>query len=179
MKKFINIIKNKWLINTSKTILLIIIIFAIFIGINYGVQKLDLSTIDLTQNKLYSLTDDSKEKIKDIEKQVNIYFFGFEEDNSYANLARQYSKINENIKVKIANVSQDTDLYTKYGVDSEDQGVVVACGEKSKILSSTDFYTYDYSSNQQIDKTEETFTSAILNIITDTKPRNLLFNRAF
>ncbi len=179
MKKFINIIKNKWLINTSKTVLLVIIIFAIFIGINYGVQKLDLNTIDLTENKLYSLTNESKEKIKNIQNQVDIYFFGFEEDSPYADLAKQYSKINKNIKIKIANVSQDTDLYTKYGVDSQDQGIVVACGEKSKILSSSDFYTYDYSSNQQIDLAEETFTSAILNIIADTKPRSLLFNWSF
>lgn len=178
MKKIINIIKNKWLINTSKTILLVIIILLIFICINYGVQKLDLNTIDLTQNKLYSLTDQSKEKIKDIQKQVNIYFFGFEENNPYSDLAKQYSKINENINLKIANASEDTNLYTKYGVNSEDQGIVVACGEKSKILSSADFYTYDYSSNQQIDTTEETFTSTILNLISDEKPRRLFFNRA-
>ena len=63
MKKFIEIIKNKWLINTSKTFALIAIMVALFIGINYGIQKLDLKTIDLTENKLYSLTDESKEKI--------------------------------------------------------------------------------------------------------------------
>ena len=35
MKKFIEIIKNKWLINTSKTFALIAIMVALFIGINY------------------------------------------------------------------------------------------------------------------------------------------------
>lgn len=171
LKKFINTIKKKWLIDTSKTILLILIMIAIFVGINYGVQKLDLSTIDLTENKLYSLTDESKEKVKDIKKEVNIYFFGYEEDDSSVLLAKQYSNTNENIKVTVANSSDNTDLYTKYGVEDSNQGVVVACGDRSKILSTSDFYTYDYSNYEQIDTTEETLTSAILNIVADEKPQ--------
>ena len=134
MKKFIEIIKNKWLINTSKTFALIAIMVALFIGINYGIQKLDLKTIDLTENKLYSLTDESKEKIKNINKEINIYFFGYENDDSSVELAKQYTREN-------------------------------------KILTSSDFYTYDYSSYEQIDTTEQTLTSAILNIITDEKPQ--------
>ena len=59
----------------------------------------------------------------------------------------------------------------EYEVEDGNQGVVVACDEKSKILTSSDFYTYDYSSYEQIDTTEQTLTSAILNIITDEKPQ--------
>ena len=171
MKKFIEIIKNKWLINTSKTFALIAIMVALFIGINYGIQKLDLKTIDLTENKLYSLTDESKEKIKDINKEINIYFFGYENDDSSVELAKQYTRENKNIKVTVADAEKNADLYTKYEVEDGNQGVVVACDEKSKILTSSDFYTYDYSSYEQIDTTEQTLTSAILNIITDEKPQ--------
>ena len=74
MNKLTDLIKNNWLRNTTKTVLLIVIIISLFIGINYFVQKLDLKTLDLTENKLYSLTDESKEKIKDISKEVNIFF---------------------------------------------------------------------------------------------------------
>lgn len=171
MKKFIEIIKNKCLINTSKTFALIAIMIALFIGINYGVQKLNLKTIDLTENKLYSLTDESKEKIKDINKEINIYFFGYEDSNNSVELAKQYTRENSNIKVTVADAEKNADLYTKYEVEDGNQGVVVACDEKSKILTSSDFYTYDYSSYEQIDTTEQTLTSAILNIITDEKPQ--------
>ena len=171
MKKFIEIIKNKCLINTSKTFALIAIMIALFIGINYVVQKLNLKTIDLTENKLYSLTDESKEKIKDINKKINIYFFGYEDSNNSVELAKQYTRENSNIKVTVADAEKNADLYTKYEVEDGNQGVVVACDEKSKILTSSDFYTYDYSSYEQIDTTEQTLTSAILNIITDEKPQ--------
>lgn len=169
MKKFINLIKKKWLKNTIQTIILVIILIIIFILINYGTQKLDLATIDLTENKIFSLTDESKEKIKDIDKVVNIYFFGFNSNDSAVDLANQYNRENSNIQVLVANQSDYPELYSRYSVDEYSEGAVVACENKNKILTSSDFSTYDYSSGETIDTTEQTLTSAILNVITDDK----------
>ena len=66
--KFIQTIKKKWLIDGSKTFLLVIIIIAIFIAINLGMQELELTPLDFSQEQLYTLTDESKEKVKDIDK---------------------------------------------------------------------------------------------------------------
>ena len=41
--KFIQTIKKKWLVDGSKTFLLVVIIIAIFIGINMGMQELELT----------------------------------------------------------------------------------------------------------------------------------------
>ena len=60
LKKIIEILKSKWLKDTSKTIILIAIIVAIFIGINILVEKLNPKDIDLTKEKLYTLTEESK-----------------------------------------------------------------------------------------------------------------------
>ena len=60
--KFIEIIKKKWLIDGSKTILLVAIICAFFIGVTVLMQKLELTPIDLTEDKLFSLTDESKNR---------------------------------------------------------------------------------------------------------------------
>ena len=74
--KFIQTIKKKWLINGTKTTILVLIIIAIFIAINLGMQSLELTPLDFTQEQLYTLTDESKEKVKDIDKDVNMYFIG-------------------------------------------------------------------------------------------------------
>lgn len=52
MKKIIETLKKKWLRDTSKTILLVLILFAVFLGINVLVQKLDLQDIDLSQTRI-------------------------------------------------------------------------------------------------------------------------------
>ena len=114
--KFIEIIKKKWLVNGSKTLLLVAIIVAIFIGINYGMQKLELSPIDLSQEKLYSLTDESKEKVKNIDKDVNIYFIGSTDDDTNLDLAKQYKKANEKIVAEAVDINNRPDLAKKYGI---------------------------------------------------------------
>ena len=90
--KFVQKIKKKWLINGTKTFILVLLIIAVFIAINVGVQSLDLTPIDLTQEKLYTLTDESKERVKNIDKDVNIYFVGYSDDNSNLSLAKQYKE---------------------------------------------------------------------------------------
>ena len=77
----IQLFKKKWLIKGTTTFLLIAILIAIFVLINFGMKKWDPTPIDCTKSQDYSLTEESKNRIKDIGKDVNIYFVGFEENN--------------------------------------------------------------------------------------------------
>ena len=114
--KFIQIIKKKWLISGTMTILLFAIIIAVFILINYGMQALDLTPIDLTADKLYSLTDESKEKIKTVDKDVKVYLVGYTEDSSLYDLLKQYIKVNDKISAEAVNVTERVDIAQKYGI---------------------------------------------------------------
>lgn len=169
--KFIETIKKKWLIDGSKTILLVAIIIALFFGINIGIQKLNPIPIDLSQEKLFSLTEATKDKVKNIEKQVNMYFVEYEEDDSTLDLARQYQKVNPNIKVEAIKTSQRQDLVEKYEVSSGTTSIIVECGEKSKILGSDELVTYDYSTYEEINVAEEKLTAAIQSVSTDDVPK--------
>ena len=169
--KFIETIKKKWLINGTKTFILVLIIIAIFIGINILMQKLELAPIDFSQEKLYTLTDESKEKVKNIEKDVNIYFVGYDDDNTNLDLAKQYKKANEKINVEAVNVDNRPDLAQKYGIESGTQGIIVECGDKSKVLTDSDLVTYDTSTYETISIAEEKLTSSIQAVTTDKIPK--------
>ena len=123
--KFIQTIKKKWLIDGTKTTILVLLILVVFFGISYGMQKLDLTPLDLSKDKLYTLTDESKEKVKNIDKDINIYFIGYSEDDSTIDLAKQYTKSNERIKVEVVTVDGRPDLAEKYGFQSGDTGIIV------------------------------------------------------
>ncbi len=90
--KFIETIKKKWLINGTKTFILVVIILAVFVGISVLMKKLNLTPIDLTEDKLFTLTSESKDKVKDIDKDINIYFVGYSDDDSTLDLAKQYTQ---------------------------------------------------------------------------------------
>ena len=175
--KFIQTIKKKWLINGTKTTILVLIIIAIFIAINLGMQSLDLTPLDFTQEQLYTLTDESKEKVKNIDKDVNIYFIGYTEDNSTVNLAKQYGKANEKIKVEaIEDVNERPDLTQKYGIESGSTGIIIECGEKSKVLTDQDLVTYDTSTYETISIAEEKLTSSIQSVTSDKVPKVYFLN---
>ena len=169
--RFIQSIKKKWLINGTRTLILILIILAVFVGINILMQKLELTPIDLSQVKLYTLTEESKEKVKDIEKDINIYFVGYQDGDSTLELAKQYNKANEKIKVEAVTVESRPDLAEKYGFENGSTGIIVECGEKYKVLTYQDLVTYDQSTYETIDIAEERLTSSILTVAEDDVPK--------
>ena len=176
MKKFIDIIKKKWLISGTKTIVMIAILVAIFVLLNTGLQKLDLTPIDLTTEKLNSLTDTSKEKLQNIDKDVNIYFVGYTEDDQAVDLVKQYKNVNDKINVELVDTAQRPDLVQKYGIESGSQGIIVECGDNSRVLTVDDLYTYDNTTYEEIDITEEKITSSILTVATEDVPTVYFLN---
>ena len=74
MKKFFNVFKEKWLRKASLTILLVILILIAFFGVNVLFKKIDLTPIDFTSQKIYSLSEESKTQIKKIEQNVDVFF---------------------------------------------------------------------------------------------------------
>lgn len=175
--KFIQTIKKKWLVDGTKTTILVLIIIVIFIAINLGMQSLELTPLDFTQEQLYTLTDESKEKVKDIDKDVNMYFIGYSNDNSTVDLAKQYEKANEKIKVEsIEDVNERPDLTQKYGIESGSTGIIIECGEKSKVLTDQDLVTYDTSTYETISIAEEKLTSSIQSVTSDKVPKVYFLN---
>ena len=134
-------------------------------------QKQNFTPIDLTADKLFTLTDESKEQVKNIQDKVNIYFVGYKDDDTTLDLARQYTKANENITVEAVTSTDRPDLANKYGIESGSEGIIVENGEKYKVLSSSELYTYDSKTYESISIAEEKLTAAIKSVTTDSIPK--------
>lgn len=171
LNKFIEIVKKKWLVDGTKTAILVLIIVAAFIGINVFMQTLELTPLDFTQEKLYSLTDASKDKVRNIDKDVNIYFIGYTDDDTTLDLAKQYKKVNEKIVAEAVDSNSRPDLVEKYGIESGSQGIIVECGDKSKVLTTYDLVTYDQTTYETISIAEEKLTSSIQTVVSDKVPK--------
>lgn len=173
MRKIIETIKKKWLRDTVLTVVLVAIIVAAFIALNLWINTLNVTPLDFTQDKLYTLSEESQNLVKNINQEVNVYFFGLQsEDSTAMTFVKQYAEANEKIKIDVVKVAERPDLAQKYELtaDPEQVVVVVASGEREKILSANDFYTYDQTTYETIDVTEEKLTNAILDVTTKEKP---------
>ena len=171
MKKLIQIIKNKWLKNTLMTLILIILIIALYVTITTIVKKAEFEDIDLTTEKLYTLSQETKDKISNV-KETKILLFGMQDYENVINFARQYTKQNPKITYEeVYDVTTRPDLVTKYGIGSTTTAIVVETEDKMKILTVEDLYTYDYTTYAQIDITEESITNAIIDVNLENKPK--------
>lgn len=171
MRKFFEIIKKKWIADTTRVVLLIALLIVVYIAINILAEKLNLPTLDFTEEKLYSVSEESKNIIKDINQEVTIYFFGADENTAILDFAKQYSAINSNIKVEVVDATQRTDLLDKYNVSSSESAIVVQSPERSKKISAYELSSYNYTTGENTDLTEEKVTNAIVDTTSEDKPK--------
>jgi ABC-type uncharacterized transport system involved in gliding motility auxiliary subunit len=162
----------------SNSIILIAIVVAITVVINLLVGMGEFKW-DLTSDKLYSLSDESKKILKDVKKDVTIY--GLFDDgkvptgNEYKeiiNLIGQYEK--NGIDVKYIDPNKDPGTITEFekqGAKDIKQGdFAVKCGNKVKKLLAADLYgeTTDYG---RLYQAEPLITGAIKFVTSDVTPR--------
>ena len=172
MKKFLEIIKNKWLIKGTTTLILVAIIIACYIGLNVLVDVINLEDLDFTEKKLYSLSDETRDKVKNLEDEITIQLINMDEYDYVKEYAKKYTTVSDKIQVEeINDLSSRVDLMTKYDLNSTDSLIVIKTGDKEKTLSLSDLYTYDYTTYEQIDTTEEAITNAIIEVTIDDKPQ--------
>ena len=99
MKKFLEIIKNKWLIKGTTTVALVAIVIACYILLNWGVEKINLEDLDCTEKKLYSLSSETKNKIANLDKEVTIQLINMNDSNYVREYSKKYAQISDKIKI--------------------------------------------------------------------------------
>ncbi len=172
LKNLLKSFKNKYLTKNTVLYLLIILILGIFVLICNITKKINLPTFDLTESKLFSISDVSKQNLQNLKYDVFIYFFGsnMSEDLSIYGIAEKYNKVNSKIRTEVIIPSENPDFCEKYGLSTNSSAIIVkSANENFKILRMSDFYTTDYITNSTIDLTEEKLTNAILEVQTQNK----------
>lgn len=165
-------LKRKWLVNGTKTLLIIAILVMAYIALNLTIAQLDLPEIDVTANKIYTLSDSSKKAIEKVDQDVKIYVYGFEEDSSLIKFLKQYNKANEKITYEILTTETNMQMIQENDLQEGYLVLIIQSGESKKVIdASTDFSSYDYSTYQSIDTTEQTITNSILALSEENKPK--------
>lgn len=172
MKKFLEKIKNKWLIKGTTTLLLVAIIIACYVLLNWGVKKINVEDLDFTEKKLYTLSTETKDKLKDLKDDITIQLINMKDYSYVTEYAEKYEKISDKVKIEnVDDLSARADLMTKYNLGDTDSLVVVKTGDKETTITLNDMYTYDYSSGEGVYIVEEALTNAIVGLTLEEKPK--------
>jgi len=175
LKKVGTELKKKWLINGTKTLILVLIIIAIYIAVNLLLEKVVLPEIDCTKDKIYSLSQESKDKLANLEQDTNITLINYSNNPAVISFAERYVELNNHIKIeKVDDLSARPDLMQTYSLGATDSLIIVKAGKNEKTLTDNELYTVDYSSYEEIDTTEEAITNAIIDV-TEVKKSKIYF----
>ena len=144
-KKFIEIIKKRWLQSIALTILLFAIIICAFWAISYGIKKANITDLDFTKDKIYSISQATKDKLGNLDQEITISIYNMYD---YVNdFAYKYANLNKNIKVEqLDNLTDKTSWKTEFGVSDASSFIMIESKTKSKLLQESDLYTYDLHS---------------------------------
>lgn len=186
IKQIISNIKNKRLQNKkvlrhgSYSIGVMAIVIAIVAVLNLVIQELPASMreIDLSSEKLYTIGDQTKELLDDLDKDVDLYFIAQDgtENSDIQRLLERYEERSEHIKVEQKDPAVYPTFTQQYTSDSvNNNSIIVVCGDKSRVVNYSDMY--ETSMNYQTYTQETTafdgegqLTSAINYVISDNMP---------
>lgn len=162
---------------------LTVLVLAIAIVFNLVVQQLpeNLTTIDLTENGLYTLGDQTKEILGNLDEDITIYHVvqSGNELEMITKILNQYAALSGRIKVKQLDPVVNPVQLKEYDASNlSENSLIVESGKRFKTVSYSDivevdysdYYTYGSDPYYSFDGEGE-ITSAIDYVMTDDLPK--------
>ena len=155
-KKFKETINKKYLKNGSYSTAITVVFIAIIIVINLIVGKFPskYTQFDISEQKLYSIGEQTAEMLKNLDKDVTIYQVAQSgsEDENISKLLQRYEDESDHVKVELKDPVVNPKFVSEYTTDNlSSNSLIVVCGDRNKIVnynniyeSSIDYNTYSY-----------------------------------
>lgn len=167
--------KRRWTISSKRlttgafSILSILICLAATFLLNFGLSKLPsrYTTIDMTKQKYYTLTSDSKKFLKKLDQDITIYVLNTKDkENKMASLSTSSYSVpysgatvlktlnnydgNKHIKVKFINPDENPSFASQYTDAQLNEGSLIVVNDqtdKGKAIDATNLFKYSMDSS--------------------------------
>lgn len=141
-------VKNLSMGAYSTGMIAVVLVAAVFLNLAASALPDSYTTVDVTSQKLYSLTPTTKKLLKELTGDVTIYVINSEsnEDSMVGKTLDSYADLSEHIKVVYKDPVVSPDFYKDYTDSISINSLIVECGEKFQVINYNDLYTYDFDS---------------------------------
>lgn len=130
------------------------IALAVFVNLFAAELPSTVMELDMTSSKLYSLTEDTKEVLKGLKKDVSIYVIASDQsaDTTVLETLKRYEDSSSHIKVEYKDPAVNPSFYQQYTEENISMGsLIVVCGEVSKVIDYQELFEteIDYTTYSQ------------------------------
>jgi len=169
----------------STAVTLIVIAIVIVLNMLFEALPGNITQLDMSASKLYSISSNTKVVVNPVEKDVTIYWISQsgKENSVIEKLLSKYEALNSHIKV----VKKNPDTYPTFAQQYTDGDVynndlIVECGERYRYISINDIIEYD-TSNYYTSGTYDVYfdgegeiTSAVSYVVSEDLPKIYLLS---
>ena len=155
-KKLVGTISKKHLKNGSYSMAMAVVFIVIVVVLNLivGTIPTKYSQIDVSESKLYTIGDETKKVLKDLDKDVTIYQVvqSGSEDENITNLLKRYEDESKHLKVEVKDPVVNPKFTSEYTSDDlAANSLIVVCGDRNKVVKYSDMYesSINYNTYQQ------------------------------
>lgn len=155
---------------------MIVVSLAATVGVNVGVNAIpsNKTAIDCSYSKLYSIMDDTKKVLKNLDQDVTIYALVAKsnKDVQVDEILSRYKDMSKHVKVKYINPSSKPYFYQDYtDVEPTSNSLIVVSDARSRVIDYYDIYQYETSYTNELTgfDAEGQLTSAISYVTMDAE----------
>ena len=141
--------------------LVIVILLNLFVG-TIG-DKIPMK-LDLTRNKIFELSDETKNVLKNVDKDIDVYYFATKgnEQLYIAQTIDMYKGYSNKIHFEQKDPTADPVFAREFGTDITDNSVIVRSGDRIKVVDSSAIYDYTFQQQGIVEfQLEQKLTKAI------------------
>lgn len=161
----------------STGMIAMVLVIAVFANMALSVLPDRYTTIDVTDERLFSLTDTTKSLVQNLEEDVTIYILNSEsgQDTTLGSTLEQYADLSDHIKLVYKDPVVSPDFFKNYTDTITMNSLIVESDRRFKAINYSDVYeyTYDYTNyTQEVTgyDAEGLLTSAIAYVTSDSAP---------
>ncbi len=162
----------------------IVIAIAILVNLMVGSLPTTLTQIDLTDQSIYSLSDQTKRITASLDKDVTLYLIcnTGNENDTILRLLQRYADLSDHIQVEVMDPSLHPTFLDNYELEISrlyENSVLVDCGGRFRLVGydeifvtsyDMDYYSYNYYTTTSFNG-ENALTSAIHYVSSDDLPK--------
>ena len=133
----------------STGMIAVVLVIAVFLNLAVSSLPDSYTTVDVTSQKLYSLTASTKKMLKELSEDVTIYVINAEnnQDTLVGKTLESYADLSDHIEVVYKDPVVSPDFYKEYTDSISSNSLIVECGDRFQVINYSDLYAYDFNSS--------------------------------
>lgn len=155
----------------------VVLIIAVFANLAVGALPSRYTTLDMTEEKLYSLTATTKNLVQGLAEDVNIYVLQAESrtDETLKTTLERYAELSDHVKLVYKDPVVSPEFYRNYTDSVSLDSMIVESDKRFKVVDYSDVYERSYDYNTYTSTVtgydaEGLLTSAIAYVTGDSAP---------